>query len=70
MRMQLQSLALLSGLRIGYCCELWCRSQTCLRSHVAVAVVEAGRCSSVGPVAQELPYTAGVALLKKIFLKN
>ena len=33
------SLALLSGLRIWHCRELWCRSQTQLRSHVVVAVV-------------------------------
>ena len=32
------SLALLSGLGIWHCCELWCRSQMELRSHVAVAV--------------------------------
>ena len=30
---------LLSGLRIWHCCELWCRSQTRIRSQVAVAVV-------------------------------
>ena len=28
------------------CCELWCRSQTLLRSHVAVALASAGSCSS------------------------
>ena len=38
MRMQVQSLALLGGLRIRHCSELWCRSQTQLISHVAVAV--------------------------------
>ena len=38
MRMQIQSLPLLSGLRIRHCHELWFRSQTQLRSHVAVAV--------------------------------
>ena len=31
--------ALLSGLRIRRCCELWCRLQTRLRFYVAVAVV-------------------------------
>ena len=46
MRMWVQSLALLSGLRIWYCQELWCRSQMWLRSHVAVAVVKVGSCSS------------------------
>ena len=38
MRMQIQSLALLSGLGIRRCCELLCRLQTQLRSGVAVAV--------------------------------
>ena len=36
---QVQSLASISGLRIWHCHELWCRSQTQLRSHVAMAVV-------------------------------
>ena len=39
MRMGIQSLALLSGLRIQCCCELW--SQMQLESDVAVAVVQA-----------------------------
>ena len=38
MRLRVQPLALLSGLRILCCCELWCRSQTWLRSGIAVAV--------------------------------
>ena len=38
MRMQVQSLASLSGLRIWRYSELWCRSQTRLRCGVAVAV--------------------------------
>uniref|UniRef100_A0A8D1UWZ7 Galanin-like peptide n=1 Tax=Sus scrofa TaxID=9823 RepID=A0A8D1UWZ7_PIG len=38
-RFQLRSLALLSGLRIQCCCELWCRLQMWLGSHIAVAVV-------------------------------
>ena len=42
MRMQVQSLALLSGLRIWCCLELWRRLQGLLGSCVAVAVVEAG----------------------------
>ena len=45
-RMQVQSLALLSGLRIRGCHELWCRLQMLLGSGIAVAVVEAGHCSS------------------------
>ena len=37
--MQVQSLALPSGLRIRCCRELWCSSQTQLGSGVAVAAV-------------------------------
>ena len=37
---------LLSGLRIYCCHELWCRSQTCLGSRVAVALAWAGGYSS------------------------
>ena len=43
---QVRSPALLSGLRIGHWCELQCRSQMWLISHVAVTVVEAGSWSS------------------------
>ena len=39
MRMWIQSLALLSGLGIQHCHELWCRLQIQLRSCSAVAVV-------------------------------
>ena len=38
MRMQVQSLASLSGLRIQHCHEQWCRWQTWLRLTIAVAV--------------------------------
>ena len=37
MRLQIQSLALLSGSRIWCCCELWYRSQIWLGFGVAVA---------------------------------
>ena len=46
MRLRVGSLASLSGLRIWRCHELRCRSQTRLRSDVAVAVARAGSCSS------------------------
>ena len=36
-RMLVQSLALLSGLRIWRCHQLWCRSQTWFGSQVAMA---------------------------------
>ena len=42
MRTQVQSLASISGLRIRRCHELWCRLQTRVGAHVAVAVVQAG----------------------------
>ena len=45
-RSWVQSLASFSGLRIPHCHELWCRSQTWLRSFVAVAVACVGNCSS------------------------
>ena len=48
--MQVQSLALLSGLRIRCCHEPWCRS-------AAVAPIQ--------PLAWELPYAAGMALKSK-----
>ena len=38
MRLQLWSPSSLSGVRIWHCRELWCRSQTWLRSRVAVAL--------------------------------
>ena len=46
MRMQAPSRALLSGLRVWSCPELWCRWQMRIRSGVALAGVEAGSCSS------------------------
>ena len=46
MRLQVRSLASLSGLRIQHCCEPWRRSQTRLRSGIAVAVAQGGICSS------------------------
>ena len=46
MRFQVRSLALLSGLRIRHCHELWCRLQTWLRPGIAVAVVYASGNSS------------------------
>ena len=46
MRMQVQSLALLGGVRIRRCHELWCRSWMWLGSGVAVAIMQTGGCSS------------------------
>ena len=65
MRMQVGSLALLSGLGIQRCHELWHRSQMRLGSCIAVLVVWAGGYSSNSPLAWELLYAAGVALKSK-----
>ena len=46
MRLQVWSLALPSGSRIRYCCELWCRLQTQLGSCIAVALAKARSYSS------------------------
>ena len=46
MRMQVQSLALLSGLRIRPYSELWCRSYVLLGSHVAAVMVYVGSSNS------------------------
>ena len=46
MRTQVRSLALISGLRIPCCHDLWCRSKMQLRSHAAVTVVQASSYSS------------------------
>ena len=61
MRIQVQSLASLSGLRIQHCCELW--SWTWLRSGIAVAVLVAA--VPIQPLAWELPYAAGADLERK-----
>ena len=45
MSFQVQSLALLSGLRIWLCHELWCRSQMRLGSGIAVALAQASNCN-------------------------
>ena len=61
MRMQVQSLAPLSGLRIPRCHELWCWWQMWLGSGISVAVVQAGSCSSHSDPAWETPYATGAA---------
>ena len=55
MTLQVRSLALLSGLGIQHCCELWCRLQTRLGSRVALAT------APIQPLAWELAYAEGAA---------
>ena len=64
MRLQVRSLASLIGLRIWRCHEVWSRSQTQLRSGIAVAWRRPAATALIGPLAWEPPYASGVALKK------
>ena len=64
MRLWVRSLASLSGLRTQCCHELWCSSQTQLRSGMAVAVTM-GAVAPFWPLAWEPPYVTGVPPQKK-----
>ena len=66
MRLQVQSLVLLSGLRIQRCHELWCRSQTQLGSGALLWLWH--RLAAVAliiSIGWEPPYASGVALRSK-----
>ena len=63
MRLQVQSLALFSGLRIHRCRELWHRSQTWL--DLAWLWHRLAAIAPVQPLAWEPPHAAGTALKKK-----
>ena len=65
MRMQVQSLASLSRLKIRRCCKLWCRLQMWLGSSVAVAVAQASAAAPIKHLARELPYDTGVVVKRK-----
>ena len=65
-RLWVQSLVSLSGLRIRHHHELWYRSQTRLGSGVAVAVAVA----LIRHLAGEPPYAKGMALKSVKNLKN
>ena len=65
MRLHVQSLASLSGLRIWHCHGLWQRSKIQLGSCIAVVWYSVAATAPVGPLAWELPYAMGVALKKK-----
>ena len=54
----------LSGLRIWHCHELWCTLQTWLRSGIAVAIIQAGSCSSDSTPGLGTQYATGAALKK------
>ena len=63
--MQVQSLALLSGLRILRCRELWHRSQIWLGSRIAVAMHRPAVTALIVSLAWEPPHAVGAALIKK-----
>jgi len=65
MRLWVRSLALLRGLRIQCCHELWYRSQMWLRSCVAMAVCRLAAVALIRPLAWEPPCAASVALKSK-----
>ena len=65
MRLQIRSLASLSGLRIWHCHELWCWSQTWLGSGIAVAWHRPLAIAPITPLAWEPPYAAGATLEKE-----
>ena len=64
-KIQLRSLASLSGLRIWHCHELWCRSQMRLGSELLWLWRRPGATVLVQPLVWELPYATGVAIKRK-----
>ena len=64
MRLWVQSLASLSGLRIWCCRELWCRLQTWLNLVLLWLWCRPAGPAPIRPLAREPPYAAGVALKK------
>ena len=65
MRMRVQSLASLSGLRIWHCHELWYRSQMWLGSGVLWLLCRLAAAALIQALAWEHPYATGVALKSK-----
>ena len=65
MRIWVWSLASLSGLRIKHCHELWYRSQTWLRSGIAVAIARPAAAALIKLLSWEPLYAKGAALKSK-----
>ena len=63
MRTQFQSLALLSGLRIWCCRELWCRLQTRLRYCIAVAVASSFSSNSTTSLGTSICHRCGPKII-------
>ena len=64
MRLWVRSLALLSGLRIRHCHELWCRLQMCLGPMLLWIWRRLVATAPIRPLAWEPPYATGAALEK------
>ena len=62
---EVRSLALLSGLWIRCCYELWRRSQTWLGSGVAVVQARPAAIAQIGSLAWEPPYAMGEVLSRQ-----
>ena len=62
--MQVQSLALISGLRIRLCCKLLHESEMWIRSGMAV-VYRLAAAAPIRPLAWKLPYAMGMALKRQ-----
>ena len=62
MRFRVRSQALLSGLGIWRCRELWCRSKTWLESTLLGLWHRLAATALIGPLAWEPPYAASAAL--------
>ena len=65
MRLWVQSLSLLSGLRIWPCCELWWRSQKGSDLALLWLWCRLAAAAPIQPLAWEPPYAVGAALKKK-----
>ena len=64
-RMWVQPLASLSGLRIWCYCKMQCSLQMWLRFGVPMAVAYVAAAALIRPLAWELPCAAGVAIKRK-----
>ena len=62
--LQVRYLASHSGLRIRYCRELWCRSQTWLGSLLLWLWCRPAGTTLIGPLDLKLSYALGAALKK------
>ena len=65
MMLRVRSLALLSGLIIQRCCELWCRLQILLGSGVAWLWHRLAATAPIRPLARGPPYVTGAALKRQ-----